>query len=483
MLPVSIPNTTSKCIKPASPGAHLQGFTPVSHQFLCCPNKLSQGAMLTYLTLCSFDYVRGAKGERKGYVFPSNQKLASMRGLSERTIRGHVQQLVRAGYLVRVRRRNQSSVLTLKEPAVEELKSPSQSENRERQFSATAYIGNRKKEKKIEQHVVDEDLLEKLLRIGVTENRARGLCTSYSASHILDKLDLLSHQLKRTEFGATIRNPAAWIVKAIENNYQNTQNQEPVEPAEPAFKAEEYELVIDENGYEVFRPRSQDSHLLDEPATMQTEKPTDSFTNNCEEKALRRYYDCDRLKYPTPPPNTRSLVVPPRNLTIPPSALYRVGWSGSRLGFGGGVGKVVLDWLGLGVSLDWRRVVMGDDVEGMRRYEDGEEEVEEGGSGGGGRGRDKVNDKKKKERKERKDKGKVQVTRRDIWALDWIGEMSTVRVDQLQRLLGREAQADTKTEGELGTKTIERILRRWQRLGLGTGSEDILPGAGLCIFD
>ena len=73
--------------------------------------------------------------------------------------------------------------------------------------------------------------------------------------------------------------------------------------------------------------------------------------------------------------------------------------------------------------------------------------------------------KERKERKERRDKGSLLLTPRDLATLRWIGEQYGVRVDQLQQLLGREPQRETKAQGIVAPGTALRVLDRWRRGG------------------
>jgi hypothetical protein len=68
-------------------------------------------------------------------------------------------------------------------------------------------------------------------------------------------------------------------------------------------------------------------------------------------------------------------------------------------------------------------------------------------------------------RKVRRDKGRILLTERDIVTLRWIGEQYAIRFDQLQRLLGRQAQRETLVEGFLSKDTTDRIVKRWEALG------------------
>lgn len=71
----------------------------------------------------------------------------------------------------------------------------------------------------------------------------------------------------------------------------------------------------------------------------------------------------------------------------------------------------------------------------------------------------------KRERRQRSDKGKVLITPRDEAVLRWIGEQYAVRLDQLQVLLGRQAQARTEVEGVVSADTARRVVSRWAKAG------------------
>lgn len=75
-------------------------------------------------------------------------------------------------------------------------------------------------------------------------------------------------------------------------------------------------------------------------------------------------------------------------------------------------------------------------------------------------------EKEKRERKERRDKGQIRLTPRDLSVLHWIGEQYGVRLDQLRRLLGRDAQRETKVEGLVAAGTAKRVVKRWRKAGL-----------------
>lgn len=70
-----------------------------------------------------------------------------------------------------------------------------------------------------------------------------------------------------------------------------------------------------------------------------------------------------------------------------------------------------------------------------------------------------------RKRRERSDKGRVLITARDEAVLRWIGEQYAVRIDQLQVLLGRQAQARTETAGTVSEGTARRVAGRWAKAG------------------
>ncbi len=73
---------------------------------------------------------------------------------------------------------------------------------------------------------------------------------------------------------------------------------------------------------------------------------------------------------------------------------------------------------------------------------------------------------KEKQRKERRDKGQVLITPRDLATLGWIAEQYGIRLDQLQLLLGRDAQRETQTAGVVTAATAQRVVERWRKANL-----------------
>lgn len=65
----------------------------------------------------------------------------------------------------------------------------------------------------------------------------------------------------------------------------------------------------------------------------------------------------------------------------------------------------------------------------------------------------------------RKDKGRRLLTARDRTVLAWTTEQYAVRLDQLQRLLGRDAQRPLDTAGQLSLSGARHVVARWEEGG------------------
>lgn len=102
-------------------------YIVVSQAILTGYPDLTDGAKLTYLAICSYDWYDPSKGGRKGYVFPTIGRLAQLRSTTARTIQRHLGELILARLLTRVARRGKASVIYIEEPIHEEPR-PSQVE-------------------------------------------------------------------------------------------------------------------------------------------------------------------------------------------------------------------------------------------------------------------------------------------------------------------------------------------------------------------
>lgn len=69
------------------------------------------------------------------------------------------------------------------------------------------------------------------------------------------------------------------------------------------------------------------------------------------------------------------------------------------------------------------------------------------------------------EKRPRKDKGRRLLTERDQTVLAWTTEQYAVRLDQLQRLLGRDPQRPLDTEGQLSLSGARHVVGRWEEGG------------------
>ncbi len=72
----------------------------------------------------------------------------------------------------------------------------------------------------------------------------------------------------------------------------------------------------------------------------------------------------------------------------------------------------------------------------------------------------------KANRKRRSDFGTVQTTERDLFVLQWIGEMYAVQLDHIRLLGGMKSKNnDVRNAGNLGDSAVKNLYRRWLRAG------------------
>ena len=93
-------------------------FVKVNKAIIFGYSNVSSQAKMTYIALTSFDWE--IKGKSKGYCFPSQKTLAGLLGVSEKTIRRHLEELVDAGLIV-VRKRGRNNVYWFADLAKEEV--------------------------------------------------------------------------------------------------------------------------------------------------------------------------------------------------------------------------------------------------------------------------------------------------------------------------------------------------------------------------
>ena len=90
-------------------------FVNTSNVLLYCYEVVSDAAKITFQIIDGFDWEDHETGESKGYVYPAVETLALIRKASARTIQRHIQELIEAKLLTRLRRRNKPSVLYIEE--------------------------------------------------------------------------------------------------------------------------------------------------------------------------------------------------------------------------------------------------------------------------------------------------------------------------------------------------------------------------------
>jgi DNA-binding MarR family transcriptional regulator len=247
-------------------------------------SDLSDGAKLTYQELVAYDFQDRERGICKGYVWPSIATLAEVRGKNERTIRGHLQELVEAGLITRERRRNTTSLLhfqnvtsvtteaqkVMREEEHDHQESPSSTTAKirrsqtgsrqaghsvtmrpqrafpERQKSAIAYIDETTESMKLQQ--TGDVVVKTLERLQIAPQKARQLVATYPPGQIKQKIALLRQRLARTSYGGGITNPAGWLVKAIEHDYRVESTA--LDATRPLTKrVYREEVSLDANGY------------------------------------------------------------------------------------------------------------------------------------------------------------------------------------------------------------------------------------------
>lgn len=116
-------------------------------------------------------------------------------------------------------------------------------------------------------------------------------------------------------------------------------------------------------------------------------------------------------------------------------------------------------------KINIQEVEIGKEEDKTGDKNDQENQEKEGGKADATSGVQTLTVTKTRQRRERSDKGKVTITARDEAVLKWIGEQYAVRLDQLQVLLGRRAQAQTQAEDLVSADTARRVVSRWAKAG------------------
>lgn len=83
---------------------------------------LSGDAKITFQIIKSYDWKNKETGESKGYAFPAVKTIAEIRGVSERTIYRHINELIKVKLLTRQQRSHKASYLYIEDVSEEEKK-------------------------------------------------------------------------------------------------------------------------------------------------------------------------------------------------------------------------------------------------------------------------------------------------------------------------------------------------------------------------
>jgi DNA-binding transcriptional regulator YhcF (GntR family) len=212
--PVNTPSQTAKATGEVPPTEELEplepdtliienealrkGFTVIPNYILRNP-ELSPGARLTYTLLLSYAW-------QEGSCFPGQKRLAADIGLKERMVRYYLTELKKAGFIEVIRRGlGKTNVYIIKD-----IKSP------DRQ-----YIAGQER-----QLITDPERqkIEKLKKLKIESAKAQELASKYSPEHIEEKIEFLEWKLELQAQGKArgrpIEDSAAWLIRAIEKDYQ-----------------------------------------------------------------------------------------------------------------------------------------------------------------------------------------------------------------------------------------------------------------------
>lgn len=240
-----------------------QHFVNTSKVLLYSYKSLSDGAKITYQLIDGYDWEDKETGDSKGYVYPAVETLAAIRGLSKRTIERHISELESVKLLTRQQRRNLPSILVIEDVSDEESKAylqhvhkgdasvvsssttfqPVQTKPQERTHKVSpsflsettkttndknsvsgegrgttemsfAYMDEKRRSEEQQQAVVAE-----LGEFKIGKRKSQQLVVQYSSAYITQKIDLLKWKLSRKTRGQPIVDTAAWLIRAIEEDY------------------------------------------------------------------------------------------------------------------------------------------------------------------------------------------------------------------------------------------------------------------------
>jgi hypothetical protein len=237
-------------------------FVNTSKVLLYGYKNLSDSAKITYQVIDGYDWEDKETGDSKGYVYPAVETLAAIRGLSKRTIERHITELENVKLLTRQQRRNLPSILVIEDVSEEEgavyqrqifkgnqvaiRSSPAlrrsnvtsakevhtatshplettkmtndkndvSDEGRGTTKMTFAYMDEKRRSEEQQQQVVAD-----LAGFKIGKRKAQQLVVRYSLTHIAQKIQLLKWKLGSKAHGQPILDTAAWLVRAIEEDY------------------------------------------------------------------------------------------------------------------------------------------------------------------------------------------------------------------------------------------------------------------------
>ncbi len=211
-----------------------KGFTVIPN-YILCDAGISFGARLAYTLLLSYAW-------QEGSCFPGQDKIGSDLGVTRKAVNKYLKELKNKGYiswkrrglgktnvyyiLDRSKQRNPSPDRSGSEPRNGPSGKPSsdvtarlhQDITTDSHPDVTLRLHNQyPEEKDAEQQQV---VVQKLSSLNVRQSKIEALVSRYPPHYIQEKLALLRWKRKHGLRGTPIADSAAWVVKAIENDYR-----------------------------------------------------------------------------------------------------------------------------------------------------------------------------------------------------------------------------------------------------------------------
>lgn len=243
-----------------------QRRNPIRNHFVNTPKvllygykQLSDNAKITYQVIDGYDWEDKETGDSKGYAFPATDTLAQIRGVSKRTIERHLAELEQVGLITRQQRRNLPSILYIEDVSEEEIGAYLRQVQRRKgePTQETAYqtshkpkqqksgpksrrttemtndrndVSNEPQETTKMTFAYNDEIRQReeqqqavvafLGEWKVGQQKAEQLVTDHSTEYIEQKIALLRWKLENTSEDKPIKDSTAWLIQAIEQDYQ-----------------------------------------------------------------------------------------------------------------------------------------------------------------------------------------------------------------------------------------------------------------------